>query len=291
MKLKQPTHSPARASKQQQFLLLAIAVTLIALNIHIFAHSDKNLKGISAIFGLAVLSLLWDSRQTLVIGSGRASRVMGGLLIALVLSQSMFWSQVDPLFQITPFLSALGLGLIASGRQLKQYSRELMLLFALAIPFETLISHLFNLATLTAQYASLILWYLGFSASQQGTHVVLPTGAVEVAATCSGLNVIGQMLRLAILHNVMFPGRWLRDIFVTVVAVLIGFTGNAIRVDVLAILVAAKNWEQFEYFHGPGGHIFTVTSALIFGLFCYVIMQMTHSSGQTNPDSSNTARF
>lgn len=288
MKFKPPA-STFGIGKNQKFWLGVIAVALIAFNINILAkYGDKNLKGTSVMFGLAVLSLLWEKRQNLQLNSNGVSRGLGTLLIAFVLGKSILLPHVDPLFQITPFLSAIGLGLIASGlKGLKQYLRELMLLLALGIPFSAIIPYLVDLATLTAHYATLILWYLGFSVSHQGVYVILPTGSVEVGDSCSGVKVTEQMLRLAILYNVMFPSRWLKNILVACVAVFIGLTCNAIRVGVLAIVLAEKQPELFQYFHGPGGHLFTTASALVFGLFCYFLVKITPQKDV----SSSSAEF
>lgn len=279
MKIKHFPITYYRFSTIHKFWLWVVIAALIVININLIAkYGDSNLNNISVIFGLAVLFLLWNKRQNIQLNSDRVFQIIGTILILCVLVKSIFIPQGEALFQIMPFLSGTGLALITSGRWgLKQYSRELMLLFALAIPFEAIFSHLLDLATLTAQYASLILYYLGFKVSQAGNNVILSTGVVEVEHACAGFKVVEQMLRIAILHNVMFAGSWLRNIFLTIMAVFLGFTVNAIRVTVLVIFVAKNQPQLFEFFHGVGGHIFPLIATLIFALLCYILLKTSRS--------------
>lgn len=263
-----------RLGKRKKFWLLVIAVALIAIHLNVLLkYGDKNLLSISVIFWTTALYLS-SKKRDVRLDSDVFANCIGILLIAFVLGKSIFISELNPFIQITPFLSALGLGLIASGiKGLKQYSQELILLFALAIPLEAVISNLIDLATLTAQCATLILRYLGFEVSRQGVNVIFPTAALEVSSSCTGLTVLVRLLRLAIFFLVIFPSHWIKNILVPIVAVSIAFIGNAVRVVVLAILMAYSKQNLFEYFHGPGGHIFTSISVLVFALFCYFLVQ------------------
>lgn len=278
MTIKNTPINLVRLGKRKKFWLLVIVIALIAVHLNVISkygskYDSKNLLGISVIFWTAVLFLLWKKRDHLKVDSDTFSNVLGAFTIVFVLCKSILIPD-NPLLQITPFLSAVGLGLIASGfKGIKQYSQELILLFVLGIPFEAVISNMIDLAHLTAQFVTTILWYLGFEVSQQGVNIIFPTGAIEVSPYCSGLKVVVRMLRLAILFVVIFPSNWLKNILVPVVAVSIGFIGNAVRVGVLAIIVVDSNHKLFEYFHGPGGHIFTTISVLVFGLFCYFVVE------------------
>ena len=173
-------------------------------------------------------------------------------------------------------MAVLGLGLLASGiKGLKQYWRELIIVLLLSLPessFLQIIEELFNITTLTANFAVLLLWYLGFSVSRQGANIFLPNGAVSVAVFCTGISNALLLLKLSVLFILMFPTDWLKKIIVMIGAIFIAFVTSGIRVAVMAVVVS--NQEAFKYWHGPqGNQIFATISILIYGLLCRVLLQ------------------
>jgi len=85
---------------------------------------------------------------------------------------------------------------------------------------------------------------------------------------------------------VMFPLDWKKKIIVPITAVLIGFSVNGVRVALMAILVAYSTSENFEYWHkGDGSQIFSLISALLLGLFCFLLLRLDESKQQ---ESSQT---
>ena len=75
---------------------------------------------------------------------------------------------------------------------------------------------------------------------------------------------------LAVLFLVMFPTNLAKILLVPIVAILIAFVVNAVRVALMAVLVAYSNREAFDYWHlGTGSQIFFLITVLLFGLFCY----------------------
>jgi exosortase/archaeosortase family protein len=76
----------------------------------------------------------------------------------------------------------------------------------------------------------------------------------------------------------MFPTDLAKKILVPVVAILVAFVVNGVRVALMAVLVAYSSQEAFEYWHtGTGSQIFFLITILIFGLFCYFISQKDDS--------------
>ena len=266
--------------KDSRFWLLGIAAGLIAIQLTVnWRDGNINSWSTSVLFWFAICSVVWEKHKTLNLKSGMASSLLGTLLIAIVLLKST--SYAGTFYYVAPFISATGLGLLASGSKgLKQYWQELLALFCLGVPQITILS-LADISELTARFAAFVLLHLGFAVSRQGVYVALSTGAVEVNPGCSGIRNIIQLFSIAVLFLVLFPINWKQKVFVPLVAVLIAFTVNGFRVAMLAILVAYSTPENFEYWHlGDGGQIFSLVSALLFGLFCYLILRLNESKDQ-----------
>lgn len=266
-----PPVTPLKISK---FLLLGIAAGCIAIHLTItWKSGNTNFWGSSVLFWVAVCSLVWKKRNTLSLKSDVISSFLGTLLIAGVLLKSIYPS--GNFLLLLPLISALGIGLIASGfRGLKQYRQELSILSVLGVPQVTLL-WLIDISALTAKFAAFVLWYLGFQVSRQGVNITLPTGGVEVYPGCSGMETIVHLSGLAVLFLVMFPTHWSQKFLVPVVAIFIGFVVNGVRVALMAYLTASDNLKAFEYWHtGDGSLIFSMIAVLIFALFCLLLLQL-----------------
>ena len=279
-------HSPSvKPLKPSSLLLLGIAAGLIAIHLTItWKRGYTDFWGMSVLFWVAGCSLVWKKRNTLSLETGVISSLVGTLLIALVLFDSTF--PINKFPYVSPFISALGLSLIASGfKGLKQYWQELLLLLFPGAAYATLL-FLIDLPILTAKFATFLLWYLGFKIYRQGVNLHLPTGLVEVNQSCSGLETILQLWVLAVLFLVMFPTNGRKKFLVPVVASLLGFVVNVVRVALMSILVASSNPKTFEYWHtGNGSLIFSMISVLIFGLFCLVLLRLDEPKKQDSVKS------
>lgn len=268
--------------KELKFWLLAIAAGLMILHLNLTWRSgDTGLLSTSFLFWVAVSSLLWKKRETLNLESEVFSSFFGISLITLVLIKGMHLSSHDSFLRISPFISGLGLGLVASGvKGLKQYWQELLLLGFIAIAQGWLFLFI-DLSILTAQFAAFVLWFLGFEVTRQGVLVSLPAGAIEVYSGCSGLSLIFQLLGFALFFLMMFPTNLSKKILVPVVAVLVGFIVNGVRVALMAVLVALSQQEAFEYWHqGDGSLIFSMIGVLLFGLLCHFLLLQSASEKQ-----------
>lgn len=260
--------------KELKVWLLGIAAGLMALHISLIWNIEyTDLFGTSILFWIAVSSLIWKKRNALCLESGAFASFLGVLLIAWVLLKSALLTSYDPFLRVSPFISAVGVGLLASGvKGLKQYWQEILLLCFLAIPPNFLLI-LVDFSLLTAKFSTFFLWYLGFQVSRQDLNLILPTGVIQIYYGCSGVSAMIQLLGLAFLFLVMFPTTWCQKILVPVVAILLGFTMNALRIVLLAILLAFSNHEAFNYWHKEDGSlIFSVISVLIFGFFCRFLL-------------------
>jgi cyanoexosortase A len=276
-----------QAIKISKFCLLGIAAGLMAIHLTITWKSDNSdLWGISVLFFAAVCSLIWKKCNTLNLKTEVISSVLGTLIIAFVLFKSTspignFPNLVDKFSYVSPFISGIGLGLIASGfKGLKQYGQELILLFFLGVP-HAIIPSLIDISIFTAQFATAILWYLGFEVSRQGVNVILPAGSVEVYSGCSGMVAILYLWGLASLFLVLFPTDWSKKILVPGVATLLAFVVNGGRVALMAVLAASSNMKAFDYWHtGAGSQLFAMTSVVIFCLFCFFLLRLNEAENE-----------
>ncbi len=264
--------------KDLKLWLLGLAAGLIALHLTLtWKSGNSDLLSTTVLFWVAVSALLWKKRDTLNLESDVFSSFLGASLLTLVLLKSAHLSGNPSFLRISPFLSGLGLGLLASGvKGLKQYWQELSLLCFLSVAEGWLFP--FDISLLTAKFAVFVLWLLGFPASSQGVLVNLPTGFIEVYQGCSGIGLMLQLLGWASILLVIVPTSWKQKILVPVVAALLGFAVNGVRVALLAVLAALSNQEAFEYWHrGDGSLIFSAIAVLIFGLFCHLTVLAKHS--------------
>lgn len=273
-------------SRQPQFWLLAIAAGLVAIHLTIVGKADTgDLFGISLIYWLAVGSLIWERRGTLVYENNLLASLCGSFLILIVLFKSILPYVDSKFLYAAPFISGLGLAFIASGFQrIKQYLQELLILFCLVINKITItILNSLDLPEYTAKFSTLLLWYMGFPVERQGVNIILPNQVIEVYTACSGVEAIAQMQALSLLFIIMFPLTLNQKIIVPIVAMIIGFVVNCIRVVIMSLLAANSQQEAFDYWHtGDGSLIFALISALIFAGFCYLLLK-GESTSESNP--------
>jgi cyanoexosortase A len=272
--------------KIKLFGLIIIATVLVTLNMTLlWKLGDIAHFYMSLVFWLAVGSLLWDKQYMLKQSGGKIdilSRVAGTILIAFILFKSaIVSSKLDAFLRIAPFLSGLGLGLIAVGFQdLKQYWRELVILFFHGIP-SVITSPLLGIITsFTAKSAQVILWYLGFNVIREGNYVALPTGRVFVNGGCSGMEAMNYLLGLSVVCLLMFPTKQNKAL-VMCVAVACGFIINSLRVAAMAVLVAANRLDLFKYWHeGEGSLMVGMIAVILFGIFYQFMLKQDSKISQ-----------
>lgn len=269
--------------------LFSLVVSLIALHLNwVWRVGSADQLGISLFLWAGVLYLLWQKRRSLNLKSGVAASATGLALIVLVLTRNLLVKVPDDiLVQVSPLITGVGLGLIASGfHGLRQYWRELILVGVLVIPqvaIATLLEQVVGINELAARFGNFMLWYVGFEVARQGVHIILPTGVVEVNEACSGLEQMLILLRLAVLFVVLVPTSWVSKILVPMVAIGLAFIVNGARIGLLALLVSYSNQETFEYWHqGGGSQVFSLISMLLFGLFCWLLLQRSQAKDQNS---------
>jgi cyanoexosortase A len=280
--------------REPKYWLLGITAAVAALHLTLINHANnQELFATAALFWLVAGSLLWDKQETLKLISSPIASLVGAALVAFFLFRSASPSDSELILSGLPFLAVLGVALLASGfTGLRQYWRELLIFGLLAFnPVVKLILNAINLPLLTAKAATFLLWYSGFQVRREELFLLLPTGRVEVYGACSGVQSILQMLNIGVLFLLMVPTplRWGQKILCLVMAVLVGFIVNALRVALMAILVAFSQKGAFQFWHdGQGSLIFSVISVLVFGGLCWLAFLRT-SPNKSDPGAPANA--
>jgi cyanoexosortase A len=243
--------------------------------------------GMSVLFAAAAGSLLWDKRHQLSVAEkgNKLSRALALVILSLALWQSIAQSgaifhALNPAVRVLPFVAAVSIGLFASGwRGLEQYWQELTILFFLGVP-SVLALGLPDLSPVTTLLAGLLLYYSGFPAVVTNTHIQLPMGSVNVYGGCSGIESVTYLLGVSIICLVMFPIAGHRRFLIPIVAMLIAYLTNAIRVAALALLISSQNLSAFDYWHEGEGSLLVGAIAIV--LFClfyrFLVQQETRRS-------------
>ena len=251
--------------RQRCFILLFIGTTLITLHLNLtqqFSRADYLTQ--SLLFWSATVYLLWQKKGELHLKTDTFSILFACVLLALLLYKSLHLFSEDYFLQMSPILSFLVWGLLASGiKGLKQYLAEFFLLGFLAIPWSVI--YIFDISLVTAKFSAFILSILGFEVTRQGVWIILPTGSVEVYNGCSGVQMSLQILGLSWIILAIASTNLQQKIWLPILAIAIGFFVNGVRVALMAILVALSDAEGFEYWHvGTGSLIFSAIAVVTF---------------------------
>ncbi|ELS00169.1 cyanoexosortase A [Gloeocapsa sp. PCC 73106] len=281
--MKIASNLPEDIFQKPYFWILLIASALFAIYFTLLWRADDVAHmGMSALFLLAAGSLIWERKETLIfkttpLAIATAVVIIGLTLYGLSLNldlMSTYAIDFHVVLRAAPFLFALSLALIAGGfTGLRSYWRELIIIFALGVPsiFLTPI----NLSPLTAKFASVFLWAMGFNLGVDGIRLYLPNSIVIVARNCSGMESITYVLGISVLYLIMFPLKKIHNFIVPIIAVLIGFSINLVRVLAMAVLIDLGKKEAFHYWHeGEGSLIVGLVAVLVFSIFYFTLVKI-----------------
>ncbi|AFY91736.1 cyanoexosortase A [Chamaesiphon minutus] len=264
--MKQQALFDRRSLTSPTLLLLVLCSTVIAIHLTLvlkIGSPDRQIT--SMLFWATAAYLIWERQSQLKYHTSLAASSFGAVLLSLLLVKTTGYCEESFLI-IYPLIAGIALATIASGFQgLKEYWRELMLLFFSGIP-EVLLATLTDPSPLTAQFATAMLWYAGFPVTQNGIYIQMPGGVVQVYSGCSGVVAMTQLLGMSILFLMLLPLPWKRSqkLIIPVAAIAIGFVVNAARVALMAILVSQKQMKSFEYWHeGSGSLVFSVIGTIL----------------------------
>jgi len=259
------------------FLLLVLGVAVIAIHLTLtFKISSSDRQITAMLFWATAAYLISERREKLQFHTGPIASIFGAILLALLLLKTSGYCEESFLLGY-PFLASIALATLAAGfRGLREYWREIMLLFFAGTP-EVLLERLTDSAPITAQFANSMLWYAGFDVTQKGIYLELPGGSVEVNSGCSGVVAMTQLLGMSILFLMLLPlpWKWFQKLILPIAAVAIGFLVNAMRVSLMAILVSQKQMVAFDYWHsGSGSLVFSVIGTVLLVLLIWVLIEL-----------------
>ena len=127
------------------------------------------------------------------------------------------------------------------------------------------------LSVLTANLGGFWLGIFGFDNVVRNKTILMPTGGVEVLPACNGVDMIAQVVCIAVIFQLAFPLRSLLSRFlIFTLAPLIGLASNTIRIAVLVLCVAngnGKGSSLFSFFHDDlGSLLFSGIAVYVFGI-------------------------
>jgi cyanoexosortase A len=231
----------------------------------------------------AALVLVWESRgtaRTTPRSERRLSRLVGGAAVAAALVPFVTTPVYHAFHRVLPLLAGAGLCLLAFGpRGLWAYRRELLLLALPVVnPLPQGIRYGVAPTSWTAWTASLIGRGAGHSMTADGSFIRMPTGTLDVLADCGGLLSVGRLWALAAVVIALFPTSGWQKAALVVSAVVLGFIANAVRIEMLAVIVAQGNSGGFDYWHsGPGASVFALATTAAAGPVWWSILRRPRS--------------
>jgi cyanoexosortase A len=176
------------------------------------------------------------------------------------------------LFLLAP-LAGIALGLLCVPPSKLGSFRDSLLCLLLLPAFNVIMKLIPEgpLSVLTARLSGFWLGILGFDNLVRGRTLMLPSGGVEVLPSCNGVDMVAQVVCVAVIFLLAFPLRSLASrIMLLTIAPLIGLASNTIRIAILALCVSAGNGKGsglFNFFHDDlGSLLFSGLAVFVFGM-------------------------
>jgi len=260
----------SHAMGRQLWRVLALLLAVQSLVLSFTTQTTEHFLNACIVWGCALLVLDGDPLprrlQPTLLGC-----VVGTVLIVAVLWRSPTLVSGDKIRYLLPLITGLGLALLARPwRQLRQFG-PVLIIFSL-LPLMRLLTPklpVAELSEITAWLSGMLLMLCGFPVQRLGQSLYIPGGGVAVAGTCSGSEIMVQLLAVSIIFMVAFPMRYRgQNLAMIVMAPLLALLINGIRIALLALITASsypgKTW-WFDFFHHEwGSQLFSGTAMVVF---------------------------
>lgn len=262
-------------------LVLTVALATIYLTL-LWRANDRAHLGMSILFFVAVYMVMEEKISHLVLKSDLISKILGLSIIILTLWHLPLSPEkdvLDPVLRLSPFTFGLGISLIASGyRDIKQYWQSLLILFFLGGPSVLAYWMKFNPSALTAQFAGAVLGNFNLEVIVNGIFILLnDTHLIEVYQGCSGLEAMTYLLGISVIMLILFPVQKFFRIITPLLAMIIGFITNGLRVVAMSLLVQANQIASFKYWHeGEGSLLIGMIAISIFLFYYFLLIKFTN---------------
>jgi len=262
-------------------LWLLLAIALATQNVALMEHTQGPQAAVMAMLVWAGAYICLEDRLPLLRPRpGRGQLLLGVPLLLWVLVRSALASHWDGLlFAMAP---AAGLALLLVGVPWRQrrHCRDallcLLLLPAYALVMRVLPEQPLSLAS--ALGAGTLLSSLGVGVHVEQRSVLLSGGGVTVLGPCNGLDLIAQLVSVAVLFQLAFPLRgWASRCLLALVTPLLGWWTNVMRVALLATIAGGgqgKGSALFDFFHDQlGSLLFSGVATLVLGWMYLVLLE------------------
>lgn len=265
---------PAVPPPTPRNLWLALAAAVAIQNIAVFQSSQSEHITVFAVlvWGGAVICME-DQFEDLEPRPAAWGLIIGTLLLVWVLARSAVIVHWDGLlFGLAP-IGGLALGLMAEKPAKLGRFRDPLLCLLLLPGFALLMRILPEapISLLTARLSGLWLSILGLDVTVNTRSVLLPGGGVRVLGPCNGVDLMAQILCVAVIFLLAFPIRsWTSRCLLFVIAPLIGLISNTFRIALLPVFAGhghSKGSWWFDFFHeSTGSLVFSGVAVLMFGM-------------------------
>ena len=240
--------------------LLAAIFALYLLQLSLLTQLPDVALNLVLVMGGAMLVLndppaVWQPRP------GRISRWVG---VAVLVSNLWFGQRLmssNIISSLLPPLAGMALALLAApANKLRPFlpSLAVLALFPVVRAVGSL-TPLGPLSVATAWLTKQMLSVCGYTAVQFGNLVKMQGGGVDVGGACAGLDILLQLLLVAVIFEMAFPirHRWQTGLMI-VVAPLLGMVVNGVRITLLALFITStlpnRQW-WFDFFHDSWGSL------------------------------------
>jgi cyanoexosortase A len=259
----------SHAMSRQLWRVLALLLAVQSLVLSFTTQTTENFLNACIVWGCALLVLdgepLPRRLQPTLLGC-----VVGTVLIVAVLWRSPMLVSGDKIRYLLPLITGLGLALLARPwRQLHHFGRVLIIFTLLPLIRLMMQVPVADLSRTTAWLSGMLLMLCGFPVQRLGQSLYIPGGGVAVAGTCSGSEIMVQLLAVSIIFMVAFPMRYRgQNLTMIIMAPLLALLVNGIRIALLALITASsypgKTW-WFDFFHHDwGSQLFSGTAMVVF---------------------------
>ncbi|MEI6615778.1 MAG: archaeosortase/exosortase family protein [Cyanobium sp. ELA507] len=260
------------ATPRNLWLLLAAAVATQNLGVFQSSQSEHITVFALLVWGGALICME-DQLEDLDPNPGRIGLVVGsGLLLWIMARTAMVLHWDGMVFVLAP-LAGIALGLLCAPPSKLGRFRDSLLCLLLLPAFNVILKLIPEgpLSVLTARLSGFWLGILGFDNVVNGRTVMLPSGGVEVLPACNGVDMVAQVICVAIIFLLAFPVRSTASrILLLTLAPLIGLASNTIRIAILALCVSSGNGKGsglFTFFHDDlGSLLFSGVAVFVFGM-------------------------
>jgi len=260
------------ATPRNLWLLLAAAVATQNLGVFQSSQSEHITVFALLVWGGALICME-DQLEDLDPNPGRIGLVVGSGLLLWIMARTAMVLQWDGMVFLLAPLAGIALGLLCAPTSKLGRFRDSLLCLLLLPAFNVMMKLIPEgpLSVLTARLSGFWLGILGFDNVVNGRTVMLPSGGVEVLPACNGVDMVAQVVCVAIIFLLAFPVRSMASRIVLLgLAPLIGLASNTIRIAILALCVASGNGKGsglFTFFHDDlGSLLFSGVAVFVFGM-------------------------